>query len=113
MDTTIIFHFVHFPEVRTICIALNYEQWWPVLDTIRVYRRQDDSDYQFDSPYATRADVVTINDVPIKMEFYKVRLNGSSSYLHEIKPGDPNPFAQQPQQQEEPVVDNPFDGFDH
>ena len=94
--------FTHFHEIRTLGIALNYDQWKPVLDTIKVYYRKCNPEYQFESPYATSAVVATVNGVTIKMEFCQIKKNkSSSSQLHEIKPGDPNPYEQQQQQEQQ------------
>ena len=112
--------FTHFPEIRTIGIALNYPQWSSILESITVYRGK--TAYHYDSKDATSAVVVVDSDNnTIKIEFCQVR-----NRLHEIEPQQeeeatititaaPIPVPQQPQPQQEedePSIESLFDGIE-
>ena len=112
--------FTHFPEIRTIGIALNYPQWSSILENIKVYRGK--TAYHYDSKDATSAVVVVDSDNnTFKIEFCQIR-----NRLHEIEPQQeeeatitittaPIPVPQQPQQQQqddEPSIENLFDDID-
>ena len=99
-------------EARTVAMAFNYPKWSPIMDTIKVYRRKNQSDYKFDCDCATSAVVATVNGVTTKTEFYQAVVKGKT-HLIEIKTEESKTAEQKPQQSFEFNFDDFMKGVEY
>ena len=90
--------FTHFPEIRTLCIALNYEQWEDVLNTIQVFRGKHS--FKYNSEEASSAVLVTDHNKELRIEFCQ-----EHNRLHQISYFENN-FGQEQKDVEKKVEGN-------